>query len=142
MPFGASATYSPNESACSEGAGVDVILDCTERLHLIKRLYVECHSCAARVQQLDELLQALRIAGLQIQIDNTQHRSRKPFIARLKINSEDMRADIFADRAGRICCRTCHPTPCVSKRLGHFPVATGLVCRLSETWRGRTPTPL
>lgn len=81
-----------------EGAEVDVLLDCIDRLPLVKRLFVEYHSFEAREQRLDELLKALRSVGLRIHLDSTEHRIREPFIERLTLNAKDMHVNIFANR--------------------------------------------
>ena len=82
-----------------EGAEVDVLLDCADRLHLVKRLFVEYHSFEDKPQRLDELLGALRNVGFRIHLDSSEHRSKEPFIERRLINRKDMHVNIFADRS-------------------------------------------
>ena len=81
-----------------EGAEVDVLLDCVDRLHLVSRLFVEYHSFHNREQRLDELLQALRATGLRIHMDTSEHGHHQPFIERRMINRKDMHVNIFAVR--------------------------------------------
>ncbi len=49
-----------------EGAEVDVLLDCAERLDVVERIFVEYHSFAASPQRLPELLTVLRSSGLRL----------------------------------------------------------------------------
>lgn len=81
-----------------EGAEVDVLTDCADRLSLVKRLVVEYHSFEGKEQRLDELLHALRKAGLRIHLDSSEHGHDQPFISRRSINHKDMHINIFANR--------------------------------------------
>lgn len=81
-----------------EGAEVDVLLDCADRLPLIERLFVEYHSFEGKEQRLDELLQTLRQAGLRVHLDSSEHQSRQPFLQRRTFNHKDMHVNIYADR--------------------------------------------
>jgi FkbM family methyltransferase len=80
-----------------EGAEVDVLLDCADRLHNVRNCFVEYHSFTDRPQRLDELLGALRSAGFRVQL-HTQFRSPQPLVARHSTLGMDFQMDIAAYR--------------------------------------------
>lgn len=80
-----------------EGAEVDVLLDCADRLTRVRTLLVEYHSFADRDQRLDELLQALRLAGFRVQIQPV-HVSPRPFVQRPDNLGMDFQVNVFAYR--------------------------------------------
>ena len=80
-----------------EGAEVDVLLDCADRLDTVDHVFVEYHSFHAREQRLDELLQALRRAGFRIQI-LPEVASRQPFVSRPEHLGMDLQLNIFGYR--------------------------------------------
>ncbi|HEX5104363.1 MAG TPA: FkbM family methyltransferase [Pirellulaceae bacterium] len=80
-----------------EGAEVDVLLDCADRLDGVQSLYVEYHSFAGQPQRLDELLAILRNAGFRIQI-HTQFASHRPLVSRATTLGMDFQADVCAYR--------------------------------------------
>ena len=81
-----------------EGAEVDVLVDCADRLGHVQRLFVEYHSFEGREQRLDELLRVLRDAGLRILLDSSEHGIKRPFMGRHAINRKDMHVNVFAVR--------------------------------------------
>lgn len=81
-----------------EGAEVDVLRDCADRLSLVQRLFVEYHSFEASGQRLDELLEVLRWAGLRVYVANSEHEHDQPFVKQQSINGKDMHLDVFAVR--------------------------------------------
>ena len=80
-----------------EGAEVDVLLDCGDRLGQVRNCFVEYHSFAGQPQRLDELLGVLRQAGFRVQI-HTQFGSPHPLVARRTTLEMDFQADIAAYR--------------------------------------------
>jgi FkbM family methyltransferase len=80
-----------------EGAEVDVLLDCADRLSNVRNCYVEYHSFADRPQRLDELLGVLRGAGFRVQL-HTQFRSPQPLVRRTSTLGMDFQMDIAAYR--------------------------------------------
>jgi FkbM family methyltransferase len=82
-----------------EGAEVDVLLDCADRLGNVRHCYVEYHSFMDRPQRLDELLGVLRGAGFRVQL-HTQFRSPQPMLARQSTLGMDFQMDIAAYREG------------------------------------------
>ena len=81
-----------------EGAEVDVLVDCADRLCQVQRLFVEYHSFAGRRQRLDELLAVLREAGMRVCIDSSEHYVRRPFCEMQTYNGKDMHVNVFAVR--------------------------------------------
>jgi FkbM family methyltransferase len=82
-----------------EGAEVDVLLDCADRLSNVRHCYVEYHSFTDRPQRLNELLGALRGAGFRVQL-HTQFRSPQPLVRRASTLGMDFQMDIAAYREG------------------------------------------
>jgi FkbM family methyltransferase len=80
-----------------EGAEVDILLDCEDRLHLVNRIMVEYHSEEDRPQRLDEVLTTLRSAGFRFHL-STEYAARQPFISRPSNVGFDFQVDIFAFR--------------------------------------------
>lgn len=80
-----------------EGAEVDVILDCADRLGRVRALCVEYHSFRNREQRLDELLTVLRRAGYRVHV-RPVNVSRQPFVDRVENIGMDLQLDVFAYR--------------------------------------------
>ena len=80
-----------------EGAEVEVLVDCADRLEQVDHVFVEYHSFHAREQRLDELLQILRRAGFRTQI-LPEVASRQPFVGRPEHLGMDLQLNIFAYR--------------------------------------------
>ena len=83
-----------------EGAEVEVLLGCRERLHAIEHLFVEYHSLKGERQRLDELLGALRGAGFRYHIHSMLEAS-SPLVNTVEIAGYDMLLNIFAWREPR-----------------------------------------
>jgi hypothetical protein len=82
-----------------EGAEVNLILDCAERLHRVKNLFIEYHSFSQQEQRLDELLGALRKAGFRVQI-HTQGSSSNPFLDVVPFLDMDLQLNLFCTPQG------------------------------------------
>lgn len=82
-----------------EGAEVDVLLDCADRLGQVERLFVEYHSFAGRPQRLDELLTALRRAGLRTHLAPELVAPRPLLGVAVDGLGMDQRLNLFAQRA-------------------------------------------
>jgi FkbM family methyltransferase len=80
-----------------EGAEVDVLLDCADRLANVRNCFVEYHSFADHPQRLDELLRVLRNSGFRVQFQ-TQFKSARPLLGRRTNLGMDFQADIAAYR--------------------------------------------
>ena len=80
-----------------EGAEVDVMKDCADRLRNVHHLFVEYHSAVNEPQRLDELLMVFRESGFRYQI-RTQFASSRPFQRWSTRNRFDLQLNIFAFR--------------------------------------------
>lgn len=83
-----------------EGAEIDVLADCADRLSNVKRLFVECHSFEHAEQRLDELMRVLRHAGFRVHIENSEHVNSQPFVTRRVFSGKDLHFNLFANRQG------------------------------------------
>ncbi len=81
-----------------EGAELEVLRDCRDRLDKVKFLFVEFHSFVDRKQNLESLLECLSSAGFRYQIQSTGAISQHPFISRSDSAGMDMQLNIFAFR--------------------------------------------
>jgi|WetSurMetagenome_2_1015567.scaffolds.fasta_scaffold42177_3 FkbM family methyltransferase len=82
-----------------EGAEIEVLADCADRLGKVKNMFVEYHSFRKHDQRLDALLAILRAAGFRYQIQ-TQFSSPQPLIERIDQLGMDLQLNIFAYREG------------------------------------------
>jgi FkbM family methyltransferase len=81
-----------------EGAELTVLKECSSKLHLVRRIFVEYHSYVNKPQQLPELLQLLTDAGFRYHIKESFVHER-PFIdTLLACENMDMAITIFAYR--------------------------------------------
>jgi len=82
-----------------EGAEVEVLLDCADRLDRVGRLVCEYHSFAGRPQRLGELLAALETAGHRVIVTGDMAPSHPLVAAPADASGMDMRLNVFAVRA-------------------------------------------
>lgn len=80
-----------------EGAEMEVVRDCADRLDRVERMFVEYHSESGRPQQLDELLAILRRAGFRYQVHEA-YVAPKPFLGRPLMVNMDLQLNIFCFR--------------------------------------------
>jgi hypothetical protein len=80
-----------------QGAEVDVLLDCADRLGLIQNLAVDYHSVFNRPQRLAELTGLLAQAGFRMILLATSQ-SDRPFLYRRVEGGIDAQLHIFAFR--------------------------------------------
>ena len=80
-----------------EGAEVDVLLDCRDRLTNVARVFVEYHSFAESEQRLDILLALLKTSGFRVYIQ-TEVCPPRPFVKRTPYMGMDLQLNIFAVR--------------------------------------------
>ncbi len=81
-----------------EGAELEVLRDCRDRLDKVKRLFVEFHSFSDRKQDLESLLECLASAGFRYYVQTTGTESKQPFISRYESAGMDMQLNIYAYR--------------------------------------------
>jgi len=79
-----------------EGAETQVLVSCGDRLHQVKRLFVEYHSYAGQQQTLHILVSTLINAGFRLLIDGST--PPYPFLQQFPSGSLDMLLNIFAYR--------------------------------------------
>jgi FkbM family methyltransferase len=79
-----------------EGAETQVLVNCSDRLHQVKRLFVEYHSYAGQQQTLHILISTLIDAGFRLLIGGST--PPDPFLQQFPSGSLDMLLNIFAYR--------------------------------------------
>ena len=80
-----------------EGAEVDVLLDCADRLDHAALLFVEYHAFTRVTQRLDELLHVIRQAGFRVHaLPDSQ--AIQPFMHRPVFNGKDLRVNLYGFR--------------------------------------------
>lgn len=83
-----------------EGAEYEVLQNCRHELHRIDRLFVEWHSRTDRMQNLDELLVLLQLAGFRYRLNNRLPEA--PFINAPIEGGFDAMVEIYAERSGPV----------------------------------------
>src|SRR3954471_8590227 len=83
-----------------EGAEVEVLLDCADRLDRVGRLVCEYHSFAGRPQRLGELIAALESAGHRVIVTGDMAPEHPLVDVPADASGMDMRLNVFAVRAG------------------------------------------
>lgn len=81
-----------------EGAELEVLEECKDRLNNVERVFVEYHSFVGQPQRLNRLLEILSLAGFRYYIHHEMH-SPTPFNHVEVSNGKDLRLNIFAIRA-------------------------------------------
>jgi FkbM family methyltransferase len=81
-----------------EGAEMEVLGDCADRLDSVALLFVEFHSFERRAQRLDELFSILRGSGFRVHVAS-ESASRQPFLRRDPYLGMDFQLNIHAYRA-------------------------------------------
>ena len=82
-----------------EGAEVDVLLDCADRLHRVANLACEYHSFAGRPQRLGDLIGALESAGHRVIVQGDMAPDHPLVDAPADASGMDMRLNVYARRA-------------------------------------------
>lgn len=80
-----------------EGAEIDVLRDCADRLHLVDQMYLEYHSFVQREQRLATLFGVLEGAGFRIHAQ-PESPAPRPFLERPVVNQKDFRLNLFCFR--------------------------------------------
>jgi hypothetical protein len=78
-----------------EGAEVDVLLDCKDRLHLVKNLFVEFHGKANDPGKLEQLLSIFRDCKLDYYIKPAADWAATPFLNMTNQHEWDIQLNIF-----------------------------------------------
>ncbi|HEX2256965.1 MAG TPA: FkbM family methyltransferase [Afifellaceae bacterium] len=80
-----------------EGAEIDVLLYCADRLENVEQLFVEYHSFIDRPQRLSAMLALLEQAGFRLHA-HSELPAAQPFVHRPVVNHKDFRLNVFAFR--------------------------------------------
>ncbi|MDF2691458.1 MAG: methyltransferase FkbM family [Gammaproteobacteria bacterium] len=80
-----------------EGAEVEVLKDCQDRLSHVENLFVEYHSWPNKAQHLDEILRIIKKSGFHYYIEGITKRL-SPFIDQLGGQPMDLQLNIYAYR--------------------------------------------
>ena len=78
-----------------EGVEIDVLLDCKDRLHLVKNMFVEFHGRAADPGKLQTLLQLFVACNLTYYIKMASDWAPTPFVNMEKNNEWEVQLNIF-----------------------------------------------
>lgn len=78
-----------------EGAEVEVLLDCKDRLHLVKNLFVEFHGKANDPGKLEQLLSIFRDCQLDYYIKPAADWAATPFLNMVNKDEWDIQLNIF-----------------------------------------------
>ena len=82
-----------------EGAEVDVLEECVNRLHLVRQLYISYHSFKQQPQRLDAVIGCLGRAGFRVYPDDRKVDS--PLIARHEYRDIESMTGLFGFRPSR-----------------------------------------
>lgn len=83
-----------------EGAEITVIKECINKLSNVKNIFVEYHSFANEIQNVDELLNILKQLNYRVYITAPDANFTQPFVQRNNYHGMDMQINIFAFRNG------------------------------------------
>lgn len=81
-----------------EGAEIEVLKDCSERLVNVDRVFVEYHAFVDQSQRLAECLEVLERAGYLLHV-HSEMPSKQPFLKRTVVNGKHHRLNVFASRS-------------------------------------------
>jgi FkbM family methyltransferase len=81
-----------------EGAEIEVLMDCADRLRNVELLFVEYHSFLNRPQRLSAMLSYLEQAGFRLHA-HSELPAPQPFVHRPVVNHKDFRLNLFAFRS-------------------------------------------
>ena len=80
-----------------EGAEIDVLQDCADRLRSVDKMYLEYHSFVRQEQKMATLFGVLEGAGFRIHA-HAELPAPRPFLARPVVNNKDFRLNVFCFR--------------------------------------------
>ena len=81
-----------------EGAEVDVLDDCGDRLDLVERLFVEYHGFAGHPQRLSQMLALLSDAGFRYYAEHEGQPVARPFLVAPRSDGMDLQLNVFCTR--------------------------------------------
>jgi hypothetical protein len=80
-----------------EGAEVDVLLDCRDRLSQVRNLFMEYHSFSGQPQRLQAFFGVIEEAGFRVHT-HPDVPAPQPFLSRPVMNGKDLRMNVFCFR--------------------------------------------
>ncbi|EGV17455.1 FkbM family methyltransferase [Thiocapsa marina] len=80
-----------------EGSEIDVLQDCSDRLDLVERMFVEFHSFAGMPQRFSTLLNVIEGAGFRVHVHGSMEEPQ-PFLEVAVCNRKDLRVNLFCYR--------------------------------------------
>lgn len=80
-----------------EGSEIDVLQDCSDRLHLVERMFVEFHSFEGMPQRFGTLLNIIEEAGFRVHVHGSMEEPQ-PFLGVAVCNRKDLRVNLFCYR--------------------------------------------
>ena len=81
-----------------EGAETEVIINCQDRLHHVKNIFIEYHSFVNTSQSLDKILTILKKNGFRYHIQAPGLQSKQPFVNIKESLGMDMQLNIYGFR--------------------------------------------
>lgn len=81
-----------------EGAEIDVLADCEQNLHNVKRMFVELHSFSRKPQRLAKAIAIIEQAGFRIHAHGSMEETQ-PFLGIPVYNNKDFRLNLFCYRS-------------------------------------------
>jgi hypothetical protein len=82
-----------------EGAEIDVMLDCADKLGEVAQMFVEYHGFAGKASRLLELLTAIEEAGFSVYVEQEHGPAPSPFIERPHHVGMDVQLNLYCYRA-------------------------------------------
>jgi hypothetical protein len=82
-----------------EGAELDVLEECANRLHLVRQVYISYHSFRRQPQRLDAVIGCLGKAGFRVYPDDRKVNS--PLVARQEYRDIESMTGLFGFRPDR-----------------------------------------
>lgn len=79
-----------------EGAELNVLAECENKLHFVKNIFIEYHSFVDKKQELGVLISILERNNFRYHINSPGLSSGQPFIYRSTYNGMDMQLNIYA----------------------------------------------
>lgn len=80
-----------------EGSEIDVLQDCSDRLRLVERMFVEFHSFEGMPQRFGTLLSIIEEAGFRVHVHGSMEEPQ-PFLGVAVYSRKDLRVNLFCYR--------------------------------------------
>ena len=80
-----------------EGSEIDILADCEQNLHWVRRMFVELHSFCGKPQRLGQTIAIIERAGFRIHAHGSMQENQ-PFLGIPVYNGKDFRLNLFCYR--------------------------------------------